>query len=259
VTTVADIINDAFRVSNLVATGVTPNANEQQEALRHLNNLVASVFGNEVGENFFNIPIGRANIGRPQGYPWFDNIPTGDWFIPKNARLMANMEEATEVFLHPEPDDGTRIAVIDVARNFDTNPVTLNANGRRIGGQLNVVLNVPGTNIEWFYRGDLGEWLQSSPLDLTDPFPFPKEFDDFFSISLAMRLNPAYGKTIDGQASQVMGRAKSQIRARYKQQIFVPSEIGITRLPRVTADREGWINSQHIFDPSFLFAKGWPF
>lgn len=257
-TTVAQIINDAFRISNLVATGTAPNPNEQQEALRHLNNLVKSSFGLEAGEDLVNLALGREGISRPIGYPWFDDPPGEDWYVPKNARIMANLEQATELFLHPEPDDGSRFAVIDNARNLATNNLTVNANGRRIEGARTLVLNGDGINAEWFYRGDLGEWIRTSPLDLTDTFPFPQEFDDFFSIMLAIRVNPSYGKSIDGQAEKMLRRAESQMRSRYGQTIFMPVELGIYRLPHVAANRRGWTGPYTVFDPNVLFEKGWP-
>jgi hypothetical protein len=48
-TLVSEIITDAFRQSNLVAVGTTPTTEETTEALRYLNRIVKSVFGNEAG------------------------------------------------------------------------------------------------------------------------------------------------------------------------------------------------------------------
>jgi hypothetical protein len=257
-TTVAQIIDDAFRASNLVAVGASPNSIQQGEALRYLSRIVKSVFGNEAGEDFVNFPIGRTGIQRPSGYPWHGDDPSGDWYIGENTRLMANLEAPTELFLHPDPDDGSRFAVIDSAQNFDTNPLTIQANGRRIDGGTSVLLNTAGTNQEWFYRGDLGEWVSYTPLVLTDPFPFPEEFDEFFITMLALRINPSYGTMMDSQTQEVMRRSKSQLRARYTQTIFYPSETALLRMPRMTADRIGWTSDRIIYSSANLFNKGWP-
>src|SRR3546814_10171580 len=84
--------------------------------------MVKSVFGDEVGEPLTALPIGSLNIDRPSGYPWWDTVPDGDWFVPKNTRAVFNLEAPLDLYLHPEPDDGSRLAVVDVAGNLATNP-----------------------------------------------------------------------------------------------------------------------------------------
>src|SRR3546814_5364482 len=54
--------------------------------------MVKSVFGDEVGEPLTALPIGSLNIDRPSGYPWWDTVPDGDWFVPKNTRAVFNLE-----------------------------------------------------------------------------------------------------------------------------------------------------------------------
>jgi hypothetical protein len=258
VTTVAQIIDDAFRASNLVAVGASPNTNQQAEALRYLSRIVKSVFGNEAGEEFMNLPIGRTGIERPAGYPWYGDNPDGEWYIPENTRLMVNLEASTELFLHPAPDDGSRFAVIDVAQNFDTATLTISGNGRRIDGQTSVTLDTPGLNQEWFYRGDIGEWVSYAPIDINGVFPFPEEFDEFFITMLALRINPSYGTMMDSQTQEVMRRSKAQLRARYSQTIFMPVERGLLRMPLVSAARRAWTGDRAIYDPNAMFDKGWP-
>src|SRR3546814_19127941 len=85
-TLVSQIITDSFRKSNLIAIGTTPTAAQQTEALRYLNRMVKPVFGDEVGEPLTALPIGSLTIDRTSGYPWWDTVPDGDWFVPKNTR-----------------------------------------------------------------------------------------------------------------------------------------------------------------------------
>ena len=196
-TLVSEIIHDAFRVSNITATGVDPTTAQQTEALRYLNRLTKSVLGAEVGENLTAVPIGSANRTVPAGYPWYGTTPGSDWFVPINTRLVVNLAEPVTIHLHPNPQDGARFALNDVAGNLSTYNVTLDGNGQRIESAVTLTLSTDNTNSEWFYRADTGNWVLFSPLILTDTFPYPEEFDDFFIIMLAMRLNPAYGTTID--------------------------------------------------------------
>src|SRR3546814_16128077 len=93
-----------------------------------------SVVGDEVGEPLTALPIGSLNIDRPSGYPWWDTVPDGDWFVPKNTRAVFNLEAPLDLYLHPEPDDGSRLAVVDVAGNLATHTVPLHGHGRLIEG-----------------------------------------------------------------------------------------------------------------------------
>lgn len=257
-TTVYQIIVDAYRQSNLIAIGVSPTNLQETEALRYLNRIVKSVFGNEAGEQFQPVPIGRNNINKPSGYPWYNNTPDGNWFIPKNARLMLNLDESLSLYLHPRPDDGSRFAISDASRNLATYPLTINGNGNYIEGATSITLNTNDADIEWFYRTDLANWVKSSPLTMFDTFPFPEEYDDFFILMLAFRLNPAYERTLDPQSQVVLERSKSQLRARFTQSIPTGSELGLVRLSKMSADRDQWNTDNSFYNPSSMFDKGWP-
>ena len=256
--TVTQIITDAFRQSNLVAVGVEPTAAEQTEALRYLGRIVRSVFGNEAGEQLVPFPIGDTGISRPSGYPGWDQVPDNDWFVPKNTKIVANIDSSVNLFLHPIPNNGSRFGVIDVQGNFATYPVTVTGNGRLIQGAQSIVLDVNSTNSEWFYRDDLASWLKYAPIVIDDTFPFPEEFDDYFISMLAMRLNPSYGVMIDQQSSQMMIRSKTQLRARYKQEEPMMAEIGLLRLSKLAIDRDQWGDNYWPYNPNSMFEKGWP-
>lgn len=258
-TTVTQIINDAYRQSNLIAVEASPTANQTTEALRHLNRLVKSVFGKEVGENLQSMPIGKANIVKPSGFPWYNPIPEGDWVLPENLRLILNLESPVTIHLHPEPHDGARIGIVDAQNNLATNTLTLVGNGRLIQGATSVVVNTSGSNIEWFYRGDLANWLKYAPLAAIDTFPLPEEFDTFFITMLAVSLNPSYGVELNQQSLLMMKRAENQLKARYRQSKEKQSERGLYHMPLTTADRGLWGRELYDRDPSDLFNTGYPY
>lgn len=258
-TLVSEIITDAYRQSNLVPIGVSPTVPQQDEGLRYLQRLVLSARGNEVGEPLQPFAIGRQNIERPAGWPWYDGVPPADWFVPENTKLMCNLEAPATVYLSPQPDDGARLSVLDIAQNFDTNSLTIDANGRRIEGVTSLILTTPGENKEWFYREDLGEWVVVTPITLLDVFPFPSDFDMYFISMLAMNLNPAYGVTMDDQTSTMMRRSKRQLTARYAQHVQTMSELALRRLPKTSQDRFYWNNQYDwAYDPSAAFKAGQP-
>lgn len=258
-TLVSEIITDAYRQSNLIMIGSTPTDAQNTEALRYLNRFVKSVFGLEAGDRLTSFAIGSLNISRPTGYPWWDDAPDGDWFVPEDTRLMLNLEEPLAVFLTPDPDDGARFAVLDTARNLSTNSLTISGNGRRISGETTITLTEDAYAGEWFYRADTGNWELYSPLSLDDPFPFPLEFDDFFITSLAMRVNPAYGAALDQQAANTYQRSKRQLQARYSINKPEGAELGLLRMPKVSAQRELFQDYYSLYDSTSSFNRGWPY
>lgn len=239
-TTVSDIITDAYRQSNLLAIGVSPTAAQQAEGLRYLNRIVKSVFGNEVGDPLTSLPLGRQNINRPSNYPAYGDQPSGDWFVPKNTRLILNLDNPVAVYLPPNPDDGCRFAVNDTTGNLSTTPLTVHGNGRKFEGLDQVDLTEDGMNREWFFREDLGNWVRCSPVVIGGDHPFPEEFDDFFITMLAIRVNPAYGVALDGQSQMALQRARTQMRARYKQHVPTRLPYALTQLPDVLRGRDNW-------------------
>lgn len=230
---VSDIITDAYRRGNLVAVGAAPTAAEQTEALRYLNRIVKSVLGNEVGDQLFSVPIGTSEIIRPANYPQWGQDPGGDWVVPKNARVNANLTEALTIYLHPAPADGTRFAVSDGAGTLGTYNLTVMGNGKSIEDANSVVLSTSGLDREWIYRADLGNWQRVSPLISSDTFPFPEEFDDYFISLLMLTINPSHGSQIDAQSQQLMMRSKSQLRARYRQPTAVRQPEALRRISPV--------------------------
>lgn len=231
-TTVSTIIRDAYRESNLLAIAADPTTAEVEEGLRLLNRLVASVYGNEMGEPLRPLPIGGEGISRPSGFPFYRSAPDwSDWFLPGDARLTLNLSEPVTVYLNPVPEDGQRFAVQDEAGNLSTTSLTVSGNGRKIDGAPEKVFSTDGENSSYVYRADIGEWKVVSPLTETDDFPFPSEFDDYFVIGLAYRLNPRHATVADPQSTQAFARSRRQFQSRYRQHKTAPSERGLYDLP----------------------------
>ncbi len=225
---VYEIIKDAFREANLIPITQSPTLDEQTEALRLLNRFVRSIFGNEAGDKLQPFAVGTNNVSTTASLPTYNFVSPN--YVPLNARLMVNNTSPMTVQLHPDPEDGSRVAVVDATGNFNTVNFTLNGNGRKIDSANTAVLNTASLKKEWFYRADLGSWMAISDLGLNDTFPFPLEFEDLFVIGLATRLNPRNGVSIDDQAMMNFRRQRNLFRARYSQSIQQDSEDGLVRL-----------------------------
>lgn len=184
-----------------------------------------------MGEPLQLFPLGQNNISVPSGYPWGNGYPPQEWWLPLNARMVCNLTAAIvspPVYLHPAPQDGSRFGVVDASSNFATFNLTLNGNGRLLeGSTAQITLADDGTKRDWVYRADLGDWKRVTPLDLTDEWPWPDDFNDMFTCMLAMRLAPRNSQQFDEALVAAMERSRGQFRARYTQVIQTPNDPGL--------------------------------
>jgi hypothetical protein len=220
-TAVSRIIQQAYRESNLIANGTEPSADQVTEALERLNSMIAALMGFEVGDALFDWPVGNENLSAST--TWNSEQWTR---VVAQARILVNLQQATTLFLPPNPDDGARLAIVDARGLLATFNYTLDANSRLIEGSTQLVLNEANLNREWMYRADLGQWVRFSTLISTDDLPFPVAFDDFFITKLAMRLNPRYGRSISEGTAVMLASQESKLRARYHQTREVPADLG---------------------------------
>lgn len=245
-TIVSEIITDAYRENNTIPIGQSPSYEEQIEGLRIFNRFLWSVLGNELGDGFLTITVGRNGIVQP-GY---DGVYNG-WYPLGSTRFIFNNEKAESINLNPKPQDGERIAVRDASGNLATYPVTINGNGRTIGGQSQVVLNTTGLTAQYFYRDDIGDWQLVSSLQLDSTFPFPPEFEDFFIIGTSLRISPKNGSTLDPQSLEAYRRAKKQFTARYSPKLEQATEEALLRTTSVRGRRTNRYSSVQRFNTGF--------
>lgn len=212
---VSDIITDAYRETNLIPMGSTPNSNQITEALNRLNPLVLSTVGFEAGEDLEDLNVGGS----------YDQSSLINTWLPDNTRLLLNLTEPVSYDLDPYPYEGQRLAFVDAGNNLSTNNVTLNGNGRNIEGAASLVLSTNGDARQWMYRADTGNWIKITTLASGDTMPFPTEFDDYFVTMLALRLNPRYGQSITPETLKILARAKSVLQSRYNPQREIESDV----------------------------------
>jgi hypothetical protein len=217
VTTIRQIVTEAFRESNLTQVGDVPDGAEYQEAEAKLLSFIRSVFGSEFGENLYNIHIHE----------------TGFSFRP-NSRLIVDSRTVSEIQLPSRPQDGERFAVVDprgLIQPFA--PLRVFSNTGTIEGDNEVILDTPNAELELFYRADMGQWKVLSPLTSDDQLPFPAEFDDFFILWLAFRLNPRFGVETRPESVEMYRRIRKLFMARYKQVRQQMAELGLVLTPGV--------------------------
>jgi hypothetical protein len=229
--TIRKLVTKGFREAGIIEVGGEPDADELDEGLDLLQGLYSSFFGNELGEPLVSVNYGSGGLTNTYAIAEDQSPVINSVYVPENVRLVLNLEAAVTLYLHPNPKDGARLGILDSRGNLNTYNVTVNPNGRLFGGAASSVLNTASLNKEYFYRADLGDWKPVVDLALGDDSPLPREFDDFLTTALAIRLNPRYGAQTSQEVSDVLTRMKRQFRARYRQEQEVSSEDGITRLP----------------------------
>jgi hypothetical protein len=250
VTLISSIIGDAYREANILPLGKAPTANQVTEALRLFNGNIRSIYGGDAGESLIDWPLGT--FGTESGF----QLPYTDYAIVRptiNQRLIATNTVAKTVYLTPYPQDGSRMGIADPFGRLAAFPVTLDANGRTIEAAATLVLNTNGLSREWFYRADLGQWVRISSLLSTDPNPFPEDFDNFFIIGLALRLNPRYGREMDEQSALVFKSERRQFLARYLQSQPLEIDDSIS-WPFMSAQS---YDQQREFSSNRAFNRGW--
>ena len=243
-TTARDIVTQALREGGILALGETAGADSLDEGLQRLNVLVRGLLGYDLGEALTVINLGLNGITTSYGIAEDMTSEVSSSYLPSNSYIHANLSAAQTVYLDPNPDDGARIAVLDLSGNFSTAPLTIDANGKKIESSGTLTLNTDSTNTEWFYRKDLGTWVKVSLLAASDPLPFPLEFDDYFVTTLAFRLSRRYGQEVSPEMMATLGKARSQFRARYAQRVEKASELGWQRI----SPNYGWEISNFNFN-----------
>lgn len=207
-TLASTIIQKAYRESNLIPIGASPSANQSTEALDHLNAILLSSVGFEAGDELTDFNYG--------GDSEFDQADYFTEWVDDNVRLVLNLSAAATIELDPRPYEGQRFAIVDAGNTLDTFNLTIDPNGRKIEGAATLVLSTEGINRQWLYRGDTANWVRITSLATSDDMPFPEEYDPFYIIMLAARINPSYGQSISPETAKMLGRAKTSLQARYR-------------------------------------------
>lgn len=240
--TALTIIKGAYREGNLIPVGSTPTTSEQAESLAMLTRLIASVFGEEMGEHLQDWPIPlpqrtaplAANLpqlpypmgldGNLYGVPPAVIANEFAFYPPKNSRIVFG--GLTNRAYFPEaPDDGSRMAIVQGSGAGDSGTVgqvlTLDGNGRTIQGantQTFTFASPATAGKAWLYRADLADWTLVADLaTVNDTIAFPTDLDDLWITMLIKRLAPSYGKVISEQTEQTYTRMMHRLKAKYRQ------------------------------------------
>lgn len=226
-TTTTEIIQDAFRESNVIRLGASPTSDMQTEAMSRLNNLISAVYGDDVGENFQDWMVGYEGQINPN-YSWTQL----QWSYPIiNSRILLNHNEAQTLYLPLRPYDGSRIQVIDVQGVLATYNVTLDGNGRNIETTPTITLNTNDLNRTWIFDAEAANWERAAAtFAIGDQMPFPTEFDDYFIIKLAGRLNPRYGRSLSEESVGRLAEMQDMLESKYRQRKTMPAQKGVRRL-----------------------------
>lgn len=227
-TPVTDILTQALRESNILALGAAPNSEQTTEAFDRLKSLIAGVYGDDVGERLVDWLVGNAGVHWPYTVYGWNELR---WKYPiANSRIILDHLSPQTLYLPIDPDNGARIQVIDVGGVLATYNVTLDANGRLIEGGRTVVLNTNNLNRTWIYDADASEWVILDYITTDGEMPFPIEFDDYFIIKLAARLNPRYGRGLSDLSLGRLQEMQQMLESTYRQKRDMPAPLAVRRL-----------------------------
>jgi hypothetical protein len=247
-TLISEIIEEAFREGDFVGEDNNPTPRQAQEAVRAINNLIAGIYGGDAGERLNDWPLGTYGVESSDAgaFPSTDTLqrPT------INRRMISTNLAAMTVYMTPAPQDGARMGIADPFSRLAAFPVTLDANGRTIETTATLLLNTNGLNREWFYRADLGGWVRLSDLTADSALPFPEFFDNMFSILLALRLAPRFGREISSQSLAILKQKRTEFLARYiqSQPLEILDDISWPFMSTQSYDTQREFSSNRAFD-----------
>lgn len=233
-TQVQALVTGAFREGNLIPVGTTPTNGELTEGLDLYNRLMLSTFGFIVGEKLrdWRIQEVQRTGTTSRVYPLLPGsqiprVPQYPLYPPQNARIVWDGSPVHAYF--PErPDDGAVIGLTagsGAAQQDNQGELTLDGNGLLIDGAETVeydslAMVVP---IRWFYRADLGQWIEVAAQALSDDCVFPPELDDLWVCMVSIRLAPRYSKEISESTVSRVKTMQTLLRSRYAQSEPTPS------------------------------------
>lgn len=225
-TTTSEIIKDAYRESNLIGIGAGVTDAQNDEALPRLTSLISGVYGLDLGERLVDWMVGYAGQTNPD-QSWSQT----DWVYPiANSRILLNHTTSQTLYLPPAPENGARLQVIDVNSVLATYNITLDGNGRLINGVATETLSTAALNRTYMFDADVSGWVTVTGLALGDPMPFPTEFDDYFILKLAGRLNPRYGRSLSDLSLARLAELKEQMESRYRQKRTMPAQRAVLNI-----------------------------
>lgn len=250
-TLVSSIITDAYRESNQVSLGKVLTDNQVTEALRLYNQLLAGTYGGDEGERLQDWPLGTFDVN-PNEVACVQPLNDVRRLTnpPINMRMIAVNLLPYVIWWSPRPQDGSRMGIADPFGRLSQVPLTVEGNGRTIEGAESILLDTDGTFREWIYRADMAGWVKLTGVEATDENPFPAHFDIMFTILLAMRLNPRYGRTLDDQSTVMLKQNRQQFVARYLQvrPLDINSDISWPFMSRQGFDTQRSFSSQTAFN-----------
>lgn len=230
----SDAVSYAYREAAIKRIGSTLTADELAEGLRRLNGFLFSLFSAEIGEKLSDVQVPQNqrattesanafNIAYPanidgfstMGSPGFTAEPNV-FNLPGNSRILWKGTTATTVYLPEYPNDGARIGFADVGSTVN---LTIHANGRKIEGAATKVVATGSAPAEWFYRADLGEWIELAQLVAADSTPLPAEFDDLLVSGTAIRLTALDQITPTAGTMFIYDRLLKRCKQRYAQAV----------------------------------------
>jgi len=213
--TLSEIVQRAFRESQILDINRTPSALQEAEAVTILRGIILRKIRPAV------TPIWLGNLTAVKEQKGIILKDFTQWAtqraVPQDCYVNLLLDTAFTLLLPPSPGDGARLTFIDVAGTLATSPLTLTGNGNLVDGGPSVTLSTNNSTTSFMFRRDLAEWRPVTLVSLiaTAQMPFPEEFDDMFVIELAIRLNPRYGKEVSAITTEMYQDIRSRFMGRY--------------------------------------------
>jgi len=196
-TQIKDLIQAAYRETNIIPVGASPSSNEETEAL-FLFNRVFSETVQLIEKN--SLPYGVVDDTTKLN----DN---GNISVLSNRNVQVIKPSNVSLEFPLYPAEGDRIIVeISKAGVAPVSPVTLISGPVWEIDNYSAPITDPSFLGKWVFVSTKGGWKSLGEFSKNDDFIFPSEFDDFFTLRLAARLAQRNGEALSELAIIEMQR-----------------------------------------------------
>lgn len=213
--TIRELVTEAFRENNLIQVGDTPAGAEYTEAEKRLLRIISMLFGAGFGESLVSDVV---------------DYSTKDEGLGANTRVLVTDKTQSTIYLPETPNDGERFSVVDPSGLLSASNLTITPLAGTIEGVDSLTLNTDNIIREWFYRADTGNWVRVTELIDSSQSPFPPEFDDLLIEYLAMRISPRYGTQTAPESAEVYRSMLKMFKARYRQKRETKPEAALSTM-----------------------------
>jgi hypothetical protein len=225
--TAQETIQTGLEALKVVGFGQSPMPAQAQYCLKALNNYI------------------RQLTGYGASLPLQEVRSSGSYQVRREYPAVRVLMQSGGTVTLPEERmaDGARIEVVDASGNAAASNITIAGNGWLIDGLNTLTITEDSGSALIMFRADLGMWKELGTLALSDPLPFPADFDEAIALNAAKRYH-RFGQRLSADAEEQAKEGARRLYARYVRPVVGLADPAVSN---IGGDRRGMAYSVNDF------------